>query len=357
MNSYSMNAGNLGIGVVLLLAVASMQSGAFTIGDFALFASYLMWLTGLPRWVGWLLTRQKQADVSVERMTSMLQGAPRGALAAHRPLSYTGTPASMAAVSPDLDRARFETLEVRGLTYLHPNSGRGVRDVDLSLKRGSFVVITGRVGAGKTTLLRALLGLTERDAGDLRWNGEPIDDPAHFFVPPRCAYTPQAPRLFSETLRDNVLMGVASQDGELGDALRLAVLDGDVAAMERGLDTVVGTRGLRLSGGQIQRAATARMLVREPDLLVFDDVSSALDVETERRLWEGLLAHREATYLLVSNRRTALNHADEIVLLKDGAVEARGTLSELLRDSEEMRALWRDAGEEAAPDEALKILE
>src|SRR5690606_19394002 len=136
----------------------------------------------------------------------------------------------------------------------------------------------------KTTLLRAILGLVGTDAGTLRWNGVPIAEPSDVMVPPRAAYLPQVPRLFSEPLADTVLLGT-SPDG-LDHALWLTCLDEDLATMPAGTATLIGPRGLRLSGGQIQRAGAARALVRRPQLLVIDDLSSALDVDTESRLWD-----------------------------------------------------------------------
>ena len=134
-------------------------------------------------------------------------------------------------------------MEASGLTYRYPDSGRGIAGIDLRLPRGSFTVITGRIGAGKTTILRVLLGLVPKDAGEVQWNGTSVEEPATFFVPPRCAYTAQVPRLFSETLKDNILLGLPEDQVNISAALRSAVLEPDVDQLENGLDTLVGSRG------------------------------------------------------------------------------------------------------------------
>jgi len=319
---------DLGIGVILLLAAQGIATGRFGVGDFALFVSYLLRLTQQMFAVGHILAQHRKAGVSFARLRALMVGSPAPALVAPRP-------ASAPQPAPSAPLAQ---LTVRGLTYRYPDSGRGIAGIDFALSPGSFTVITGRIGAGKSTLLRVLLGLLPRDGGLIAWNGIAIEDPAHFLVPPRCAYTPQVPRLFSETLADNILQG--SGEEHLAPAVHRAVLEEDIERLEAGLATPVGPRGVRLSGGQVQRSAAARMFAHDAELLVFDDLSSALDVETERLLWERLASN--VTCLVVSHRRAALRRADQILLIVDGQIAERGRLDELLVRSPEMRELWGD---------------
>ena len=154
-------------------------------------------------------------------------------------------------------RAPLERLDVVGLSAWYPG-GAGVHDVTFSMTRGDFVVLTGPVGSGKSTLLRAVLGLSwqAETAGQVRWNGEALDDRAAFLVPPNAAFLPQVPQLVSDSVRDNVGLGPVPAD-DLARALALAAIDDDIAALPAGTDTLIGPRGLRLSGGQRQRLATA----------------------------------------------------------------------------------------------------
>lgn len=354
LHSIFWNAVNFGLGFILLFSAQAMQDGSFTVGDFALFAYFLGWITDFTSLFGVIVARYKQAGVSFARMIRLLGGARPETLVESGPVYLSGPYPDLPGVPPHA-AGKLDTLEVVGLTYLHPDSTRGVRELSFRLERGSFTVITGRIGSGKTTLVQVLLGLLPPSAGTILWNGEPVSNPASFFVPPQTAYTPQVPRLFSDTLGNNILMGLPEEGVDLAQALHLAVMGPDIAGMPDGLDSLVGSRGVRLSGGQVQRTAAARMFVRGPDLLVFDDLSSALDVETEATLWERVFARPDATVLAVSHRRAALRRADTIIVLKDGALEAMGTLPELLATSREMQHLWH--GEQAAETEDGKIEE
>jgi ATP-binding cassette subfamily B protein len=344
LESVFWNTLSIGTGLILILASGTIgRDGGLTIGEFALFVFFLDYVTDAGWFLGAFIARFKQAGVSFERMFDLMHAEDSDLLVRKRELYLTGEMPDY--VTPAHD-ARLEQLEVSGLSFRYPGTGNGIEDIDLALERGSFTVVTGKIGSGKTTLLRSILGLVAPDAGTVSWNGEVIEELDDFLVPPRSAYTPQVPKLFSMSLRENLLLGRDETDEQLDEAIRSAALDRDVDSMPRGLETMVGPLGMRLSGGQVQRTAAARMFVRDPELLVFDDLSSALDVDTEKTLWERLFAeHAESTALVVSHRRPALQRADQIIVLDGGKVVAAGKLADLLETSPEFRDLWETEAE------------
>lgn len=334
LNSTILNAS---VGCILLIGAVALRAGSFTVGDFALFVSLLIRLTDKMQAFGHFIGLYRKAGVSFGRLTELLVGTDPDNLVAANPIYLRGDRPQIPVLNRQND---LESLQIKDLSYHYPNSDKGIDKLTLTLKRGTFTVITGRVGSGKTTFLRTLLGLLPKDSGKIFWNGTEILDPASFLIPPRCAYTAQVPRLFSEALRDNILQGSQVGEAPLSGAVYAAVLEKDVKTLEKGLETPVGPRGVKLSGGQVQRSAAARMFLRDAEVLVFDDLSSALDVDTEKLLWERLDNRQNATCLVVSHRRAALRRADQIVVLKDGQIEAIGNLEAVLSASEQMRQIW-----------------
>ncbi|NJR14749.1 MAG: ABC transporter ATP-binding protein [Calothrix sp. CSU_2_0] len=342
LNSNFQSLVNLGTGIILLTAATFLQNTTdkFTVGDFALFVYYLAFATDFFMFLGEFITASRQAEVSFERMTNLIKSKDKSILTLVTPqplyLNHIfGKKQQLPPIQPAIqDYTKLQELTIENLTYYYPGTNRGIENIHLCLPRGSLTVITGGVGAGKTTLLRVLLGLLPQQTGKIYWNGALVDDPASFFLPPRSAYTSQIPQLFSQTIIKNLLLGWQTNHESLEKALYTSVFTEDVADMSLGLETPVGHRGVRLSGGQLQRAAIARALVRQPELLVFDDISSALDLETETKLHKRLLeisnspnSDWQPTILLVSHSslwhscdRAATTQEHRVITLEKGRI-------------------------------------
>ncbi len=397
LHSVFYNTVSIGTGFILLLAAGSMKNGSMTVGELSLFIYYLNFISDFTSFFGSFIANNRQAKVSFLRITELMQTENPGQAVEHndlylndryekalekgrsskkseqkeaeklRKLDKVNKSTELKSIDgmnisteldlkkelfssnksdslDDLDSSNgldeFNELTVKGLTYQYHTSGNGISDVNFQLTKGSFTVITGRIGSGKSTLLKVLLGLLPAGQGTIKWNDRPVENPGDFFVTPHCAYTPQVPNLVSDTIKNNILFGLAEEAADLDSSLYGAVLEEDIPQLENGLDTVIGPKGVKLSGGQIQRAAVARMFARKAELLVFDDISSALDVETENKLWSRLFKNRPATCLVVSNRRGALKQADQIIVMKDGRIEAVGSLEDLLASCDEMKDIW-----------------
>ncbi|OKI89440.1 ATP-binding cassette domain-containing protein [Micromonospora sp. CB01531] len=313
----------------------SMASGLLPIGAWALYLTgglsaggvlVAVSTLGAARWFAWttasLVSHYPSARVWTRRTVAMAGVAAYSATVPGVDIAAGTAPAPVPAARRPLRR-----LELAGFGALHTDGTLAVRDVDLTVDRGQLVLVVGPVGSGKSSLLRALAGIVHH-TGALRWNGEPVTEPELFLRPNQVGYVGQLPRVLSGTVADNIALG---HEVDAAEAVSTAQLDHDLAAAGGGLGLLIGHKGTRLSGGQLQRLALARALAPRTELLVADDVSSALDVTTELALWAALREHG-VTVVGSTAKRAALVRADHVVVLVDGAVVAQGPWRDLETD-------------------------
>ncbi|MFI6760124.1 ATP-binding cassette domain-containing protein [Micromonospora sp. NPDC050417] len=310
----SMIGGLLPIAAWALYLSGSLSSGATLVAVSTL---------GAARWFAWttasLVSQIPSAQVWTRRTVAMSGVGVYSAAVPGVDISAGTAPAPVAPPRHPLRR-----LDLVGFTAVHEDGTVGVRDVDLTVETGQLVLVVGPVGAGKSSLLRALAGIVHH-TGALRWNGQPVTEPEHFLRPNQVGYVAQLPRVLSGTVADNIRLG---HEVDAAGAVSTAQLEHDLAAVGGGLGLLIGHKGTRLSGGQLQRLALARALAPRTELLIADDVSSALDVTTELELWRALRGHG-VTVVGSTSKRAALAQADLVVVLIEGAAVAQGTWRDL----------------------------
>ena len=206
-----------------------------------------------------------------------------------------------------------------------------LHDITMQIPAGKTVALLGPSGSGKTTLAHVILGLYAATSGEIRIDGTPITKIGLDRLREHVALVLQNPRMFNDTLRRNLTLGREVKECELYEALQVAQLESVVEKLTDGLDTMIGKEGIRLSGGERQRLAIARMLVSDPNVVILDESTSALDIHTENHLFKALRGYlKEKTMLIIAHRLSTVEHADLIYVLKEGRVIESGTPAELL---------------------------
>ncbi|MCK1798052.1 ABC transporter ATP-binding protein/permease [Streptomyces sp. XM4193] len=291
------------IGVGLGAGGLAVLRGTMSVGGIVAFTS---WMSMLVLWVGVLtmrLSQLSQATTAARRLQEVLLPADGETAPGSRELPESGE------------------LRARGVALEHGDR-RVLAPVDVLVRPGELVAVTGPMASGKSSLLRVLAHLSEPTAGAVSYGGVPLEEADPAAVHARIGYVPQRPVTLSGTLADNLRLGADFEDAELLAACRVAALDEFVAEAPDGLDTEVGERGSTLSGGQLQRLALARAVLRRPAVLVLDDVTSAVDADTERLLLERLRAWAEGTAVVCATHRPALlAAADRVVTLSAAGAE------------------------------------
>ncbi|HRF26727.1 MAG TPA: ABC transporter ATP-binding protein [Ferruginibacter sp.] len=297
------------------LDVVNQVPGA-SVGKIAEFVMYIQMLTFPVSAIGWTASMTQRAIASQRRINEFLHTEPE---------IHDAPDAVDAPISGNI------CFSHAGFTYAHTGI-RALRDINLDIRAGQKIAVVGRTGSGKSTLLQIMLRMFDLTEGSISYDGIPVSSIKLNTLRNRISFVPQDVFLFSDTIRNNIRFGNPdATEEEIRTAARRACILQDIEPLPQGFDTLVGERGVTLSGGQKQRISIARALIRQPQLVLFDDCLSAVDSKTEKEIINGLYEYlQNKTAIVVTHRVFALFRFDKIIVLDEGRIAESGTHEELL---------------------------
>jgi ATP-binding cassette subfamily B protein len=321
---------------ILFLMLYLIYAQQITVGQFFSLWIYSFFIFGPLQEMGTVINLYRETEVSLQNLRQILD-TPR-----------EPRPERPVAVGP------LEELAFEAVSFTHQSASQpAVRDISFRLARGGTLAFVGPSGAGKTTLVKLLVGLYRPQAGRILYNGVDAREVDMERLRERIGFVTQETQLFSGTIRENlVFVRPDATDAECLEALRRAACDGLLARAEKGLETVIGEGGIKVSGGERQRLSIARALLRRPDLLVFDEATSSLDSLTEEeisRTIREVAGSRDVMNILIAHRLSTVMHADRIFVLERGQVVETGRHQELLERTGLYYAMWRQQVGERRP--------
>ncbi|AGP45836.1 ABC transporter ATP-binding protein/permease [Serratia plymuthica] len=335
-NQFSFTAINLGqtaiisIGLIVMMAMAAqgIVQGRMTVGDFVLVNAYLLQLYQPLNFFGFIYAEVRQALIDMENLFDLLQEEQE------------------IVDSPDAAALRLSRGEVRfeAVSFGYDARRPILNDVSFTIPAGNTVAVVGASGAGKSTLSRLLFRFYDVNGGAVLIDGQDIRNLKQASLRAAIGIVPQDTVLFNDTLRYNIGYGkTGSSNEEIERAAKLAHIHEFIVGLPDGYETRVGERGLKLSGGEKQRVAIARTILKNPAILVFDEATSALDTQTEREIQAHLReVSRDHTTLVIAHRLSTVVDADEIIVLEAGEIVERGRHEELLQRDGRYAAMWQN---------------
>ena len=314
-----------GLMAVMAMAGADIQKGNLTVGDFVAVNTYLLQLYLPLNFLGWVYRELRQALVDMERMFGLLDEEPGIAdKPAAKPIKIDGGE----VVFDNVHFAYGDRPILKGVSF--------------TVKPGKRVAIVGPSGSGKTTISRLLFRFYDPVSGAVRLDGHDLRDVTQASVRAAIGVVPQDTVMFNSTIGYNIGYGRngASQD-DIAAASKMASIDQFIAGLPDGYETMVGERGLKLSGGEKQRVAIARAILKKPSIFLFDEATSALDSRTEKEIQHALdTVSKSQTTLVIAHRLSTIVNADEIIVLAEGEIVERGTHRQLLSQKGLYAQMW-----------------